>query len=34
MFAIDTMLWIYNIDVNAREHRNVRSWLEGRETRS
>ena len=29
MIAIDTMLWIYNIDVNAREHGNVRSWFEG-----
>ena len=30
MIAIDTMLWIYNIDVNAREHKNVRLWFEGK----
>jgi predicted nucleic acid-binding protein len=30
MIAIDTMLWIYNVDVKAREHRNVTSWLEGK----
>lgn len=30
MIAIDTMLWIYNIDPNAREHRNVKSWFEGK----
>ena len=29
MIAIDTMLWIYNIDGNAPEHENVRGWLEG-----
>jgi len=30
MIAIDTILWIYNVDANSREHKNVRSWLEGR----
>ncbi len=30
MIAIDTMLWIYNIDANVPEHRNVRSWLVGK----
>ena len=33
MIAIDTMLWIYNIDANAREHRNVRLWLEGKRSK-
>lgn len=29
MIAVDSMIWIYNCDVHAPEHRNVHLWLEG-----
>lgn len=29
MIAIDTMLWIYNVDAHANEHENIKAWLEG-----
>ena len=29
MIAIDSMIWIYNCDVKASEHKNVHLWLEG-----
>ncbi len=29
MIAIDSMIWIYNCDAKAPEHKNVRLWLEG-----
>jgi len=33
MIAIDSMIWIYNCDVQAPEHKNVHIWLEGNKNR-
>lgn len=33
MIAIDSMIWIYNCDAHAPEHKNVHIWLEGKEDR-
>jgi predicted nucleic acid-binding protein len=29
MLTIDSQIWIYYLDVNAKEHKNVVSWLNG-----
>lgn len=33
MMAVDSMIWIYNCDVKAPEHKNVHPWLEGEKNR-
>jgi len=33
MILVDSMIWIYNCDVNALEHNNVNRWLEGEKNR-
>jgi predicted nucleic acid-binding protein len=33
MIAIDSMIWIYNCDIHAPEHKNVHLWLEGEKNR-
>ena len=31
MITIDSQIWIYYWDVNAKEHKNVKKWLKGEE---
>lgn len=31
MIAVDSMIWVYNCDAKAPEHKNVHLWLEGKD---
>jgi len=31
MIVVDTMIWVYNCDVEAPEYKNVHLWLEGKD---
>lgn len=31
MLTIDSQIWIYYLDINAKEHQNVFNWLNGKE---
>ena len=31
MIVVDSMIWVYNCDAKAPEHKNAHLWLQGKE---